>query len=604
MTVAVEPALSENDWAGAAIGAATGLGQALRGETVTTSADPAGTGPRADARLPDVGRQGVRTPSSGCWCVLIVVAVVRAGGLDAREAGALARGGARPPGARGGGRACRSRSCAAGPTPSSWRRTTPSRRARRSWASPSPSSARSRRRRSRQALDEAQRRARRGVQAPQGARRPPPATGPQRELLTAILQRTSAANAALDAEAERFDKLRDLERNAPEVLSKLEQQLSELEARRPEAERVLAELAKEYAAAALAPVAAAPDGGRRSHGRSPASRSRRAARTSPRGAAARRPSRRWPPRKPPGRRSSSSTPSSACAGTSRERRLLIDEAVAETRRDIAEARRPAPAAQLQPLVATAEAAVTAAADAAAPEGGRDPLAALAPSSRRPTTRSSRRSCRCATSRRSAPRPRSRSSARSIAARSEVASASDYITTHRGAVRSGPRTLLAEAQRYTGSGGGARRLRPGDGGAARRPGPGARRPRLQRGARARREQAVGAQGTRRCRGTGGGMGGAAPRRHPREHDVGRRRRRLVGRPRGRRRRRRSPRRRRRVRPAELRRRRYAHAPRWRRALLVKRQTTRLQGRLTHGTAIHPRPHHPARARQHQRAHRLC
>jgi len=80
----------------------------------------------------------------------------------------------------------------------------------------------------------------------------------QRELLMRILKHTGAANARLDAEADRFDRLRDLERTAPEVLDRLEAQAGELEARRPEVERVLAELSGVYAASAVAPVVTAP----------------------------------------------------------------------------------------------------------------------------------------------------------------------------------------------------------------------------------------------------------------------------------------------------------------------------------------------------------
>ena len=43
MAVAVEPALSKNDWAGAAIGAARGLGEALRGVAVASPAVQPGT---------------------------------------------------------------------------------------------------------------------------------------------------------------------------------------------------------------------------------------------------------------------------------------------------------------------------------------------------------------------------------------------------------------------------------------------------------------------------------------------------------------------------------------------------------------------------------
>ncbi len=122
----------------------------------------------------------------------------------------------------------------------------------------------------------------------------------------------------------------------------------------------------------------------------------------------------------------------------------IDEAVAETQRDIAEARAGA-GAQLASLVATAEAAMAGAAEAAGPQGGRGPLAAL----RRikdadDALEQALQQVRDEQARRA---KAAESLERTlVAARSEVASASDYIATHRGAVRSGPRARLAEAQR--------------------------------------------------------------------------------------------------------------------------------------------------------------
>jgi hypothetical protein len=124
---------------------------------------------------------------------------------------------------------------------------------------------------------------------------------------------------------------------------------------------------------------------------------------------------------------------------------MIDEAVAETRRDIAEARSGADA-RLEPMAAAAEAALTAAVEAAAPQGGRDPLAALrrlkdADDALEQALQQVRdEQLRRAKALESLERTL-------VAARSEVASAGDYITTHRGAVGSGPRTLLAEAQRH-------------------------------------------------------------------------------------------------------------------------------------------------------------
>ena len=253
--MAVEPALSDNDWAGAAMGAATGLGQALRGEAVTATAIQPGP-PYEPPAEPQPAEGG---SSALVWLLvlLIVVAVViLAIWMLVRRARSRPSSGseARAPPER---RRCRSRSCGARPTPPLVETDDAVKTSTQEVGFAVAEFGEEQAAPFSQALAEAQSeldqafKLRKELDAAAGE-------GPQRELLTAILQHTGAANAALDAQAERFDKLRDLERNAPEVLAKLEKQLAELEARRPEAERVLAELGEEYAATALAPVAAAP----------------------------------------------------------------------------------------------------------------------------------------------------------------------------------------------------------------------------------------------------------------------------------------------------------------------------------------------------------
>ena len=78
MTVAVEPALSENDWAGAAIGAATGLGQALRGEAVTSPAIQPGSAYEPTPAPQPAGGGSSSTVSAivGLVLLLVILAVV------------------------------------------------------------------------------------------------------------------------------------------------------------------------------------------------------------------------------------------------------------------------------------------------------------------------------------------------------------------------------------------------------------------------------------------------------------------------------------------------------------------------------------------------
>lgn len=265
----------------------------------------------------------------------------------------------------------------------------------------------------------------------------------QRALLTQILQHTEAANKGLDAEADRFDRLRDLERTAPEVLDRLEAQAGELEARLPQAERAVGELSGVYASSAVAPVATAPAEAaeRLEFARQELAAGREDVAAGRQGEAA-----------------VDALAAEAAVGQARElldsverlRRELaeaqarIDEAVAETRRDIAEAQT-AGGPQLQPLATAAEAAVAAAANAAGPEGGRDPLGALrrlkdADDALEEALQLIRdEQARRAKAAESYDRTAS-------AARSALASAEDFIRTHRGGVDAGPRTAVAEARR--------------------------------------------------------------------------------------------------------------------------------------------------------------
>ena len=265
----------------------------------------------------------------------------------------------------------------------------------------------------------------------------------QRDLLTQILQHTAAANAGLDAEADRFDKLRDMQRNAPATLDRLEKTAGELEARRPEVERVLAGLTGVYAASAVAPVATAPaDAAARLEF------ARQLIATGREAVAA-------------GRQSDAAVAALGAEGAvgqaqqlldSVERlrgeleqaQTLIDEAIAETRRDIAEAQA-AGGPQLQPLVGSAQTAVDAAAAAAGPAGGRDPLGALR--RLKDADDALEKALQQVRDEQALRAKAVQSYDRTVgAARSALASADDFIRTHRGGVDAGPRTTLAEARR--------------------------------------------------------------------------------------------------------------------------------------------------------------
>lgn len=74
----------------------------------------------------------------------------------------------------------------------------------------------------------------------------------RRAMLTRIIQLCEAADQRLDAQAEEFDRLRALERTAPEVLAALTPRLAALTARLPQEDERLAALRGRFAATALA----------------------------------------------------------------------------------------------------------------------------------------------------------------------------------------------------------------------------------------------------------------------------------------------------------------------------------------------------------------
>ncbi|MEU6311133.1 TPM domain-containing protein [Streptomyces sp. NPDC047014] len=78
----------------------------------------------------------------------------------------------------------------------------------------------------------------------------------RRRMLDEIVARCTEANRRLDAEAADFDRLRDLEKNAPQALAEVERRYLELTGRTTTAAATLTALAGRYADSASAPVAA------------------------------------------------------------------------------------------------------------------------------------------------------------------------------------------------------------------------------------------------------------------------------------------------------------------------------------------------------------
>lgn len=266
----------------------------------------------------------------------------------------------------------------------------------------------------------------------------------RRAMLADVIRTCATADARLDEQAEAFDRLRDLERTAPEVVAALAPAVQGAEARVPEAQRRLAGLHAAYAARALAPVA---DNVEQARSRIAVARAEVAQAQAELGA---------------GRRGEAVVSARAAEDALAQAGTLLDgidrlagdleqagariaDARAELELDLAEARVLGPAGELPAAVARAEAAL-AAADRDLAATPPDPLAAL----RRITDAGTALDAGIAAAREERVRAERATAAldRSLlAARSAVATAADFVTTRRGAVGAEARTRLAEAQRH-------------------------------------------------------------------------------------------------------------------------------------------------------------
>jgi uncharacterized membrane protein YgcG len=81
----------------------------------------------------------------------------------------------------------------------------------------------------------------------------------RRTMLTEIITRCEDANSRLDAQTEAFDRLRDLEKNAPQVIGEVEQRIGAAEGRLGQTVATLETLGARYADSALAPISANPE---------------------------------------------------------------------------------------------------------------------------------------------------------------------------------------------------------------------------------------------------------------------------------------------------------------------------------------------------------
>ncbi|WP_346621354.1 TPM domain-containing protein [Blastococcus montanus] len=271
-----------------------------------------------------------------------------------------------------------------------------------------------------------------------------------RRMLAEILALTQAADARLDEQSEAFQRLRDLERTAPQVLDGLEPRLAGLRERIPQEEQRLAAYRGRYAASASAPVADNVDQARA------------------RLAAAEQEVREARDALAEGRSGDAVGDIRAAEDAVAQTGTLLDavgrlaadldsaagrvaDARAETEKDLAEARALVAAGDrsgLAPQIARAESALAACDAALHPADGTpaDPLAALrqledadvaleeALSAARDAHTQARRAAAALDQ-------------ALLNARSAVAAAADFVDTRRGAVGPEARTRLAEAQRH-------------------------------------------------------------------------------------------------------------------------------------------------------------
>jgi hypothetical protein len=274
-----------------------------------------------------------------------------------------------------------------------------------------------------------------------------------RAMLTDILQLCRSADNRLDAQAEAFDRLRDLERTVPEVLAALGPRAQAVQAQLPQEEERLESMRGRYAATALAPVTGNVEQARQrlnaAQGELTEARSALDA----------------------GRRGEAVVSTRAAEDAVAQASTLLDgiarletdlleagariaAARAETEKDLAEARAmlasgnaPDPAG-LRPLIGRAEAALTAAEAALrpAPDTLPDPLGALRQVDEADVVLDA-----ALAAARDAQAQRQRAAAildqALLAARSSFSAASDFVATRRGAVGSEARTRLVEAQRH-------------------------------------------------------------------------------------------------------------------------------------------------------------
>jgi uncharacterized membrane protein YgcG len=269
-----------------------------------------------------------------------------------------------------------------------------------------------------------------------------------RHMLAQIIDLTASADRRLDEQAEAFARLRDLERTAPQAIEALAPRIAALRARLPQEEQRLAGLQSRFAPGSLAPVTGnvTEASARLTAAEHELDEARDEVRSGATGDAV------GSLRAAEDAVAQAGTLLDAVAKVGADlegARQRIDEVRAETEADLAEARALVAGGSdrggLRPQIARAESALDAA-DAALAETPPDPLSALR------LLEEADIALEQALSVARDAQTRARRAAASLeravlTARSTVAAATDFISTRRGAVGPEARTRLAEAQRH-------------------------------------------------------------------------------------------------------------------------------------------------------------
>jgi hypothetical protein len=271
-----------------------------------------------------------------------------------------------------------------------------------------------------------------------------------RQMLGEILRLAGAADQRLDAQAEAFDKLRDLERTAPQALDALGPRIAALHERLPQEEQRLRDLQGRYAATALAPVA-----GNVTEAQARLGAAEREVEEGRQALASPQPGNAVGDIRAAEDAVAQTTTLldalARLAGDLDAAGTRVTAARAETEEDLAEARALVASGDrsgLQPQIARAEAALAAADAALRPADGSpgDPLAALRQLEEADIALEQALSV-ARDAQTHARRAAAALDQALLTAPSTIAAADDFIGTRRGAVGAEARTRLAEAQRH-------------------------------------------------------------------------------------------------------------------------------------------------------------